>query len=306
MLFNFKLQSSVHLKPRIVTNYVTKEKELITQDDLNNLYLISNKGELIWKKQLESKIVGEISQIDLYKNGRLQYAFETEKSLIILDKNGKIVFLTRLYEEKEFNSMIQIIKTLSPKIIIYAPESKDLYKSSIASSLFNFGNIEKVMEGKVRPGHFQGVATVVEKLLNIYKKHKKLIKKLATGRHPFGVYTKGKYAYTANVYDDTITIINLEDWSTKLIKVGAHPYNVLTHQNLGFVTNTVDDSLSVIDLKIGKEIKQIYTGETPENLDVHRKLNLLVVTNWGSDSISVYSLKNLKLIKEIKTGGSCG
>ena len=62
----------------------------------------------------------------------------------------------------------QIIKTLSPKIIIYAPESKDLYKSSIASSLFNFGNIEKVMEGKIRPGHFQGVATIVEKLLNIF------------------------------------------------------------------------------------------------------------------------------------------
>jgi len=91
LLFNFKLQSSVHLKPIIVTNYVTKEKELITQDDLNNLYLISNKGELIWKKQLESKVIGEISQIDLYKNGRLQYAFETEKSLMILDKNGKIV-----------------------------------------------------------------------------------------------------------------------------------------------------------------------------------------------------------------------
>jgi peroxiredoxin len=31
---------------------------------------------------------------------------------IVVDKNGKIVFLTRLYEEKEFNSMIQIIKKL--------------------------------------------------------------------------------------------------------------------------------------------------------------------------------------------------
>lgn len=31
---------------------------------------------------------------------------------IVVDKNGKIVFLTRLYKEKEFNSMIQIIKTL--------------------------------------------------------------------------------------------------------------------------------------------------------------------------------------------------
>ena len=137
--------------------------------------------------------------------------------------------------------------------------------------------------------------------IEIYKDDK-LINSLITGKHPFGIHTKGQYAYTANVYDDSITIINLEDWTTKIIKVGAHPYNVLTHQNLGFVTNTVDDTLSIIDLKIGKEIKQIYTGETPENLDVHRKLNLLVVTNWGSDSISVYSLKNLKLIKEIKTG----
>ena len=31
---------------------------------------------------------------------------------IVVDKDGKIVFLTRLYEQKEFNSMIQIIKTL--------------------------------------------------------------------------------------------------------------------------------------------------------------------------------------------------
>ena len=105
-----------------------------------------------------------------------------------------------------------------------------------------------------------------------------------------------------NVYNDTVTVINLEDWSTKDIKVGAHPYNILTHQNLALVTNAVDDSLSIIDLKIGKEIKKINTGETPENLDIHQKLNLLIVTNWGSDSISIYDLKNLKLIKEIKTG----
>ncbi len=91
LLFSFKLKSAIHLEPKIVTNYVTKEKELITQDDLNNLYLISINGELIWRKKLESKIVGEIFQIDLYKNGRLQYVFETEKSLLILDKNGDTV-----------------------------------------------------------------------------------------------------------------------------------------------------------------------------------------------------------------------
>ena len=48
-------------------------------------------GELIWKKNIETKIIGDIQQIDLYKNGRLQFAFNTTKDFQILDKNGKIV-----------------------------------------------------------------------------------------------------------------------------------------------------------------------------------------------------------------------
>ncbi len=76
----------------------------------------------------------------------------------------------------------------------------------------------------------------------------------------------------------------------------------MTHKHLSFVTNTQGDSLSVINLHTNKELKKISTGETPENLDIHQKLNLLVVTNWGSDSINVYDLRNLKLLKEISTG----
>ena len=91
LLFSLKLKSPIHLNPKLVTNYISKEKEIITQDDLKNLYLISNSGELIWEKQLKSRIIGNIFQIDLYKNGRLQYAFNTENSFIILDKNGNTV-----------------------------------------------------------------------------------------------------------------------------------------------------------------------------------------------------------------------
>ena len=91
ILFNLKLNDGIFLKPKWMKNYVTKKKELITQDNKNNLYLISSLGEIIWKKNLKSKIIGEITQIDLYKNGRLQYAFNTEKSFMILDKNGKEV-----------------------------------------------------------------------------------------------------------------------------------------------------------------------------------------------------------------------
>ena len=88
---NFTAEYPINFSPKFVTNYVTNKKEIIFQDELNNLYLISLNGELIWKKNIENKIIGDIQQIDLYKNGRLQFAFNTTKDLQILDKNGKIV-----------------------------------------------------------------------------------------------------------------------------------------------------------------------------------------------------------------------
>ncbi|MFL2639274.1 MAG: hypothetical protein ACJ0OB_03485 [Flavobacteriaceae bacterium] len=91
ILFNLKLNDEIYLNPIWVTNYVTKKKEIITQDKSNNLYLINSQGNIIWKKDLNEKIIGQIFQIDLYKNGRLQYAFTTEKNFLILDKNGNEV-----------------------------------------------------------------------------------------------------------------------------------------------------------------------------------------------------------------------
>ena len=69
---------------------------------------------------------------------------------------------------KTLDSDIKMIRNISQKIIVYAPESSDLYSKSIKSSSYSFGSIENVMEGKIRVGHFQGVATVVEKLLTIF------------------------------------------------------------------------------------------------------------------------------------------
>jgi len=91
IVLNLKLSGEVTLKPIWATNYVTKEPEIITQDNKHNLYLINKDGNIIWRKKLDSKIVGKVVQVDLYKNGRLQYAFVTEDSFIILDKNGNIV-----------------------------------------------------------------------------------------------------------------------------------------------------------------------------------------------------------------------
>jgi pantoate--beta-alanine ligase len=49
---------------------------------------------------------------------------------------------------------------------VFSPENEEMYPA--ASHLkFDLGQLDKVMEGKFRPGHFSGVALVVSKLFNI-------------------------------------------------------------------------------------------------------------------------------------------
>ncbi len=51
--------------------------------------------------------------------------------------------------------------------IVYTPEISDLYKKNEPIKKFNFSTLTKNMEGKFRPGHFNGVATIIEKFFHI-------------------------------------------------------------------------------------------------------------------------------------------
>jgi pantoate--beta-alanine ligase len=50
--------------------------------------------------------------------------------------------------------------------LVFAPDSEEVYPEP-DNRKFNFGNLEQVMEGKHRPGHFNGVAQVVSRLFEM-------------------------------------------------------------------------------------------------------------------------------------------
>lgn len=62
---------------------------------------------------------------------------------------------------------IKKIKSLNKNIIIFSPTISEIYPGKTVSSSFDFDGLENQMEGKHRPGHFDGVGTVVKKLFEI-------------------------------------------------------------------------------------------------------------------------------------------
>lgn len=64
---------------------------------------------------------------------------------------------------------IKKIAEVSDKIIIYAPSVNDIYEGNTTKNEYDFDGLENQMEGKFRPGHFNGVGTVVQKLFEIVK-----------------------------------------------------------------------------------------------------------------------------------------
>lgn len=62
---------------------------------------------------------------------------------------------------------IEIISSLNKNCIVFAPSIEDMYGKKTISSSFSFDGLEHQMEGSKRPGHFDGVGTIVKRLFEI-------------------------------------------------------------------------------------------------------------------------------------------
>ena len=68
---------------------------------------------------------------------------------------------------RTLESDVEKMKALDDSIIVFAPTVDDIYEGETISQSFDFDGLENQMEGKHRPGHFDGVGTIVKRLFEI-------------------------------------------------------------------------------------------------------------------------------------------
>jgi pantoate--beta-alanine ligase len=131
---------------------------------------------LIQEIKAQNKSVGFVPTMGALHNGHLSLVRKA------LNENDEVI-VSIFVNPTQFNKKedlekyprdlecdINLLKTLSNNnIIIYTPSINDIYGANIKALKFDFDGLENEMEGKFRPGHFDGVGTVVKRLFEIVK-----------------------------------------------------------------------------------------------------------------------------------------
>jgi pantoate--beta-alanine ligase len=125
------------------------------------------------KIKLSKRTVGFVPTMGALHEGHL--------SLIEASKNQSNVTVCSIFvNPTQFNNLKDFEKypvTIEKDIalleenecdILFLPDEKEIYPDAASKEKhFNLGNLEKILEGKFRPGHFQGVCLIMDKLLDI-------------------------------------------------------------------------------------------------------------------------------------------
>lgn len=91
VLWETEVGASIIRGPFVVRNHNNNTLEVLVQDARHQLHLIGSTGKVLWSRQLNDAVLGQVHQVDRFKNGKLQLLFNTEKEIHLIDRNGKNV-----------------------------------------------------------------------------------------------------------------------------------------------------------------------------------------------------------------------
>ena len=134
------------------------------------------------KKKLADYIASKINSHTIGLTATMGALHEGHISLIKESKKKCDISICSIFiNPKQFNNkndFIKYPKTTESDLklleeskcdIVYMPKSEDLYEKNEKTIKYEFNNLEKYLEGKYRPNHFNGVAMIIEKLFKLIR-----------------------------------------------------------------------------------------------------------------------------------------
>jgi pantoate--beta-alanine ligase len=129
-----------------------------------------------WRAQIGEQTLGFVPTMGALHRGHISLV---EQSLSIADHTLVSIYVNPTQFdnaedlEKYPSTLEQDLTLLSATgdVVVYLPTQNDLYPNGLHSRNFDFGSLGTFMEGAGRPGHFEGMATVVTRFFEIIRPH---------------------------------------------------------------------------------------------------------------------------------------
>ena len=129
-----------------------------------------------WRAQIGKQTLGFVPTMGALHRGHISLV---EQSLSMADLTLVSIYVnpTQFNNaedlEKYPSTLDQDLTLLSATgdVVVYLPTQNDLYPNGLHSRNFDFGSLGTFMEGAGRPGHFEGMATVVTRFFEIIRPH---------------------------------------------------------------------------------------------------------------------------------------
>ncbi|MCF8299370.1 MAG: pantoate--beta-alanine ligase [Saprospiraceae bacterium] len=188
---------------------------------------------------------------------------------------------------------------------LFNPSVDEMYPKP-DDTIFDFGHLDKVMEGNSRPGHFNGVAIVVKKLFEIIEPHKAYF-----GEKDFQqllIIKKLTEICKLNVEIIPYPIIREKDglaMSSRNLRLSKHGREIAP--NIFKVlaeAKTLKNKLSVLEMKefVNKKINNFQEMEI-EYFEIANAETLLPIKDWHDSKIAigciVVNIDEIRLIDNV-------
>ena len=142
-----------------------------------------------WRAQIGKQTLGFVPTMGALHRGHISLV---EQSLSMADLTLVSIYVnpTQFNNAEDLDkypsTLEQDLTLLSATgdVVVYLPTQNDLYPNGLHSRNFDFGSLGTFMEGAGRPGHFEGMATVVTRFFEIIRPHRAFLAKKTTNNSP--------------------------------------------------------------------------------------------------------------------------